>query len=363
MRKTTTYISRALALTLALTAAVACDRTGNINEDTPVSGADVVDFDQILLDDAADAAAAAQVGDPATLLGAAQEAHTTIRGHMTDVFGFIKRVVESDPAETGLTAEDRPYALWTGSRDGVDLRFAVVRVNERRVRYLLQAKRSDGEEFKNLLTGIFVRRGEQRGGGRLHMNLGNISDVRGGDTDGSLQVAFANGRDDKQGRRVVYRNLTNRNDPNAEPQSFGADLIRIVGEGGRFRTLHLGNLLEDVPGLEALGLRVLWKADQGGRADAVIARIAPRPVVVLGHAHECFDAEGLRTGYADTFEDNDAIDPNEGDVRNCLGFAEEEVPDAAVDNGFDEDPELDELLEEDGANEVSEDDAEEEVAI
>jgi predicted small lipoprotein YifL len=362
------FALKSLTLALAISTVVACGRGGpnpDINDpEAPVTADDIVNVDDILLDDAADAAAAAQVGDPATLLGAAQEAGTTIRGHMRDVFDMIKNITDTEPAETGRTERgDRPYALWTGTHEDIDFRFGVVRTGPARVRYLMQAKQTDAEEFRNILTGVFVKRAPHRGGGRLHINLSAASDVRGADIDGSVHVVFANGRDDKQGRRIAYLGLRDRNDPDATPQAFGADLIRKVGEGGRFRTLHVADMNPDIPGFEAIGLRVLWKTGQGGRADAVVARVAPRPVVILGHAHECFDGDGLRTGYADTFPGNDEVDPNEGEVTDCLGFAQEDVPDNAAESGNDADPELDDLLAEDGALDIDEEEAADETEI
>jgi hypothetical protein len=132
-----------------------------------------------------------------------------------------------------------------------------------------------------------------------------------------------------------------------------------VGVGGRFRSRGIVDALPSLPGNELFGLRAVWKTGEGGRGDAAMASLQdPSSPMPLGKAHECWDADGLRTAYMDTYAGNDLEDPNEGDATSCFGFAEEDVPDSAArPDGTDADPELDELLTESGSAGIDEADA------
>ncbi len=163
-------------------------------------------------------------------------------------------------------------------------------------------------------------------------------------------------RPDLHGRRVLFVNVDDRATPEQDPKSFAADFVRLVGVGGRFRSIYAADLLPNLQGKEALGLRTAWLNGAGGRSDLVIASQA-NGGTVLGVAHECWDASGLRTAYRDTIADNDATDPNEGDTARCFALDDDTMGDGGMDNGRDTDPDLDAPLDDAGANDVSDDDA------
>ena len=126
-----------------------------------------------------------------------------------------------------------------------------------------------------------------------------------------------------------------------------------MGVGGRFRSIGVGDVIPGLPGQEALGLRILWKAGEGGRAAAAVASLGANPQL-LGTSQECWDKDGMRTAYTDDNPDNDGVNPTEGDLTMCAGFAQESPPDQGDvnENGQDSDPELDALLEESGAMDI-----------
>jgi hypothetical protein len=188
--------------------------------------------------------------------------------------------------------------------------------------------------------------------------LTNVSDAFGAPgADGAIHFWFANHKGDKRGRRIAYRKVVRRDDPDMRVVNYGADLVRIVGVGGRFRSVGVGDYVPTLPGSEVMGMRILWKAGEGGRGAAAIASITPK--ALLGTAHECWDKAGLRTAYSDDNPNNDAMNPNEGDLTMCAGFAQEPPPDQTnvSESGMDADPELDALLQESGAADISEADA------
>jgi hypothetical protein len=321
-----------------------------------ITDEDIVDLGDLVTADSDKAAAAEQIGDPATLLAEAKREAEVARGDVAAVFDFLRQAAEGEPTKRGKTPRGAAYAQWVKTIEGVEVRATLIRVTAGRLRYLLQGKKADGTHVP-LLTGIFLKRASKAGGGRFHVNLTNVSDLfTVPEADGSLHFWFANGAADKRGRRIHYKNVTRRDDPSAPPVSFGADLVRIVGQGGRFRSVGVTDAVPNVAGDELFALRVRWKAGEGGRGDALLVNVAdPKAPVVLGDAHECWDKDGLRTAYLDSYADNDAEDPNEGDTASCSGLDSESVPESeATMDGVDADPELDALLDESGASEISE---------
>lgn len=346
-------VSTAIACSLAL---AGC--SSDAADEGDVTAEDVVDLGDLIAKDTDAAAAAAQVGDPATLLAEAKKQGDLARGDVAAVFDFVRKAAEGEPTTKGATP--RPHAVWEKNVEGVDVRLTVVRVLRERVRYLLEGKGADGN-YVPLLTGIFLKKGPKSGGGRFHVDLSAVSDLYGApNADGSMHFLFANHRGDLRGRRILYRNVTRRDEPSLPAANFAADLVRLVGKGGRFRSAGVGDLVPELPGNEVFALRAAWVRGVGGRGDAAMASLAdPNNPAPLGKAHECWDKDGLRTAYADDVADNDAENPNEGDTAMCHGLAQEDVPEElAAPSGGDVDPELDALLDEVGALDVSEADAE-----
>ncbi|RMG12513.1 MAG: hypothetical protein D6729_16415 [Deltaproteobacteria bacterium] len=351
--------------TLASLALVACGPAAQQGADDPVTGDDVVNIDD-LVDADSDATGAIQVGDPALFLGAARSQVDTTNAHLKSALEVVRAVVGGrEPDGKGIGKRGFAYAYWDHDVDGKQVRFLVVRINKRRVRYLLAARESGGA-WKGLLTGIFIKRAPHVGGGRLHISLTNASDLFGSpNADGSIHLVFANHRDDVRGRRILYLNVKDRSKPDQPAVNYGQDILRFPGVGGRFRGVLVTDILPGdtgpAAGIEAMAMRVFWKHGAGGRADVAIAHVAPRPVKFLGAAHECWDAQGLRTAYADPWPDNDANNPNEGDpsdAASCAGFGKDEPgQDAASPDGQDHDPELDDLLVEAEADTITPDEA------
>jgi hypothetical protein len=350
--------SLAMCTALACSLALAGCSSGAPEEGDEITSDDVVDLGDLITQDPDAAAAAAQIGDPATLLAEGRREAGIARGDVGAVFDFLRKAAEGEPTRRGVNP--RPNAVWERNVGGTDVRLTVVRVLRERVRYLLEAKKSDGT-YLPLLTGIFIRGRERAGGGRFHVDLSAVSDIYGApNADGSLHFMFANLRGDKRGRRIAYRDVTRRDDASIPAANFSADLVRIVGEGGRFRSVGVADALPEVPGNELFALRLRWRAGLGGRGDAIFSSLAdPQNPTVLGKAHECWDKDGLRTAYTDDYAANDAENPNEGDTATCHELAQEDVPvDVARPDGEDADPELDALLDEAGALGLTEADAE-----
>ncbi len=348
-----TLAGLALSCTVAL---AACGGNDTNNEPTDaITEADIVDLGDLLQQDPDAAAAAEMVGDPATLLAEGKRQADTARKDVAAVFDFIKQAAAGEPTAKGMVG-GRAWARWVKDIQGTEIRFSAMRMTDDRLRYLVQGKAADGSH-KPLLTGIFVKKADKRGGGRFHVNLTNVSDLyQAPGADGSVHFVFANHKDEIRGRRIAYVNVTRRDDPMAPAANFAADLVRLTGQGGRFRSVGVGDIIKELPGSEAFALRILWKRDAGGRGDAAMASLAtPGSPVLLGTAHECWDADGLRSAYMDDYAANDAMNPNEGDTSSCAGFAQEDVPgSAASTSGADPDPELDALLDEAGASDVTE---------
>lgn len=340
--------------------------TGGTTQLAAVDSTDVVDVDTILYEDTDGAAAAEVMGDPATLradaLAAAQKATADVRS----VVGFIKTVGAGEPDTKGTTRAGQPFGIWEGTVSSADVRFVVVRTAANRLRYLVTARKGT-DAYKPLLTGIFIKRLTGAGAGRLHVNLTNASEIFNPTTGytGSIHFFFANHTHEFRGRRIMYRNIVPRAQPTANPASYAMDIIHKVGLGGRARLMSISpDILPNTGGTdngtELLAMRVLWKRGVGGRADGLMSRFRPRPVQMYGHFHECWGPAGLRTAYMDTFEANDADNPNQGDVTNCFDLAQDQVPEANTansDSPADPDPELDAALDETGAADISETDA------
>jgi len=345
-----------------------------LNESSPVTADDIVDLGDLIEQEAAAESAAAQVGDPAQLLGIAQDEAEAARTHVAAVFHRMRQATEGEPTHAGIGPDGRPYAIWVKQTDGgLTVRFTAVRTAPKRLRYLMQAK-ADGGQFKGLLTGVFVRHAPKLGGGRFHLDLSNLSDLGvGPNLDGSIHFAFANKDLDKRGRRIAYINVTDRDQPGMLPNHAVADLVRKVGVGGRFRSVVVGDLIEQVPGREVMGLKVAWRAGIGGRGVARVAALNGGNPVGLNLAHECWDADGLRLAYHDTFDGNDDVNPNEGTIADCAGIAaadlEEveptgdnvDVQDPAAETG--EDEELNDILSGAGVDDITDEEASEGIDI
>ena len=349
-----------LVLSSALVVA-GCGGGGNPEPDftaDPIADEEIVDLGDLITPDPDAAAAAEVIGDAATMLAEGKKQGEKVRSDVAAVLQFIKEAAQGEPTKKGVTAKGNAYAQWVKPIQGVEITFSAVRVTQDRLRYLVQGKASDGTK-KGLLTGIFVKKGPKTGGGRFHVNLTSVSDLYGAPgADGSVHFWFANHKGDKRGRRIAYVDVVRRDDPAMQKVNYGADLVRLVGVGGRFRSVGVGDVIPALPGPEAIGMRILWKAGEGGRAAAAVASIGADPQL-LGTAHECWDKDGLRTAYEDDNPTNDAMNPNEGDLSMCAGFSKEAPPDEGDvnENGQDADPELDALLDESGAMDIDAADA------
>ena len=314
---------------------------------------DVVELGDLLTPDSDAAAAAEVIGDPAVLLAEAKKQGEKARMDVAAVLDFVKQLAAGEATKKGVKPDGKAFAVWKKQISGKDLSLLLVRVEPGRFRYLVAVDNADGSHTP-LLTGIFIKKGPRTGGGRFHVNLTNVSDTfNAPGADGAMHFWFANHKGDKRGRRIAYSKVVRRDDPDKRVVNFGADLVRIVGVGGRFRSIGVGEFIDANPGPEAVGLRVLWKAGEGGRGAAAVASIGPNKAL-LGTAHECWDKDGLRTAFLDDNPNNDATNPNEGDVSMCVGFPQEMPPDQAdlSESGMDADPELDALLQESGAMDI-----------
>lgn len=347
---------------LVLSSSVALAGCGGEPDQNPaveeIAQEDVVDLGDLITQDQDAAAAAEMVGDPATLLAEGKRQGEKARMDVAAVLDFVRQLASEAPALKGARPDGKAYALWKKQIAGKDVVLLLARVETGRFRYLVAVNNGDGTRTP-LMTGIFVKKGPGTGGGRFHVNLTNVSDAfNSPGADGSIHFWFANHKGDKRGRRIAYRNVVRRDDPDKRSLSYGADLVRLVGVGGRFRSVGVGDFIPSLPGAEAMGLRVLWKRGEGGRGTAAVASLGPMKQL-LGTAHECWDKDGLRTAYKDDNPNNDAMNPDEGDLTMCAGFADEAPPDSGnvSESGIDADPELDALLQESGAMDISESDA------
>ncbi len=309
---------------------------------------DVVDVDELLSD--IGGSGGAKLGDPASLWGQAKQTVKNTVDHIGVVVERIKdTVANAKPEATGVTKLGQPYGVWKKTKNGVDYRFVAVRTAPKRLRYVLFGQK--GAVKKVLLTGIFVKVAPRTGGGRLHVNITGANEL--GDAPwatGSIHVFFANHKATARARRIVYRKFKKKDDKAGVPWNFGVDLIRFPGKGGRLRSMGVGNILQNPATVEAAALRVLWKTGVGGRADGVLVHMWPKPLKLIGVMHECWDGAFKRTAYKDSFKDNDANDPDEGDPKDkatCGGYPQEDVDQGSADpNKSEGDAELDAMLQE-----------------
>lgn len=334
-----------------------CTTSGHSHTD--VTADDLVNVDDLVFEDA-DESGAIKTGEPAVLLGEVRKSAKEATAHVRSVLDRVKQITKgSDPVRTGHTALDQPFGVWEEVQAGVTLRLVVVRTADNRLRYFLAGKKA--VLWKPLLTGVFIKKAKGVGGGRFHLSLTNVSELFGAPgKQGSIHFYFANHKAEAKGRRVVYRNVKDLGQKDGVAANYGMDFVHLLGVGGRIRAVGLGDLYPKLDGVEALALRVLWKAGQGGRADAIATHVWPLPVAKLYEAHECWDAKGKRSAYKDDYAGNDAENADEGDTKTCAGFAEEAVPQAAAsDAGQDKDPQLEALLKDAGADAIPETDADE----
>ena len=348
--------------TLVLSSSMALAACGGEPEPSPaadeIAQEDVVELGDLITQDQDAASAAEMIGDPATLLAEGKKQGEKARMDVASVLSFVKQLAADGPVKKGAKADGKAFALWKKTISGKDTSLLLLRVEPGRFRYLVALDNADGTHTP-LLTGVFVKKGPGTGGGRFHVNLTNVSDAfNAPNADGSIHFMFANHKGDKRGRRIAYKNVVRRDDPDKRVINYGADLVRLVGVGGRFRSVGVGDYIPALMGPEAMGLRILWKAGEGGRGTAAVASLATKQII--GTAHECWDKDGLRSAYEDDNASNDAMNPNEGDLTMCAGFAKEPPPDQGNVNegGMDADPELDALLQESGAKDITEAEAE-----
>lgn len=355
-----TALHRMLLSVSLVTALTACQR-GDGGGGAAITRDDTPDIADLIEPDGDEVALAAQVGDPATLRLAGLDQAERVRADIASILGFLSDATAREPDAQGEDLQGRPLGRWTVSdgETGNTVHVIAVRTAEDRVRIIVQGENGEGLTLP-LLTGVFVKKGPRVGGGRFHLSLSNYSDLfaaEGQGADGSIHFLFANNRVDLRGRRVLYLNVDERATAEADPKSFAADLVRLPGVGGRYRSIYATDMIPQLEGLEAIGMRAVWLAAVGGRADVVVATQA-NGGQVLGVARECWDQAGLRTAYADTMLDNDDVDPNEGNVEDCYGIVNEPAADDKVQGGGeDTDEELDAALEESGATDVDEDEA------
>ncbi len=311
---------------------------------------DVMDLGDLITQDPDAAAAAEVIGDPATLLAEGKRQGEKARLDVAAALGFVKDVVTGQPVEKGTTADGRAFARWEKTVGGKQVQVIIKRIRLGRFDIAVKV------DVDIVLRGAFVKKGPRTGGGRFHVNLTSLSDqFDAPGADGAVHFMFANHRGDKRGRRIAYRNVVRRDDPDMRVLNYAGDLVRVVGVGGRFRSVSVGDFIPALPGPEAMGLRILWKRGEGGRGAAAVTSVGAIKQL-LGTAHECWGQDGLRTAYEDDNPNNDAMNPNEGDVTMCAGFAKEPPPDQnnVGESGADNDPELDALLQESGAMDIPE---------
>ncbi|HRI63603.1 MAG TPA: hypothetical protein PK156_05180 [Polyangium sp.] len=355
--KTLRYALATLALSASI-AVVGCGGDPDSNSaGDEITQEDVVDLGDLIIQDNDATAAATVIGEPATLLAEGQRQGEKARADVAAVLGFVRQLATGGPTRKGTRADGKAFAFWNKQIVGKSVSLLLLRVEDRRLRYLVVLDNADGTHTP-LMTGIFVKKGPGTGGGRFHVNLTNVSNAFGApNADGEIHFWFANHTGDKRGRRIVYRNVVRRDDAEKRVRNYGADLVRLVNVGGRFRSISIDDFVGTPQGNEAMGMRMLWKAGVGGRGSAAVVSLGTKQL--LGTAHECWDANGLRSAYKDDDPSNGMTDPDEGEVTMCAGFADEPPPDTGnvSENGMDADPELDALLQESGAMDISESDA------
>lgn len=324
-----------------------------------VTSDDVVDVDDLTIEDA-DASGAAKVGEPASLLKAGRDYSKKATNDVKAVLAHVKAVVAGKtPTRTGKTADGKAFGVWEKADGGVTYKLVVVRLAEGRVRYFLAGKKG-ADAYLSLMTGIFVKKAARSGGGRMHLSLTNAAKLNPNlKWNGSIHVWFATHKGDFRGRRVAYKGVKPTDNDKAPPANYVMDFIHEKGKGGRIRVLGVGEkVVENRPGVEAIALRIRWKNSVGGRADAVLMHVEPKPVAKIGELHECWDKGGMRKAYKDDIAANDGEDANEGKTETCDGFDEEKVAQAAAaEDGGDKDAELDALLKDAGAADIPEADA------
>jgi hypothetical protein len=360
----------------------------------------------VLEEDSSPEAAAANIGENAVLLAQAKAQAHEAAADARAIMGFVKDTIKATVG-AGTRAPDRHSELgaavqWAAWRKVVDQRvvhFIVARVTADRLRYIMVAHDPvddggvptfDGSfnvdaglpyNGRILLTGVFVKKASGQGGGRLHLNLTNVSDTfpNGPQKDGAIHLYFANGNAGKLARRIAYRNVQARDDAGVPPTSAVREMYRHVGHGGVSRTRGVGDFKPTTTvdggtafeGSEFWSLNVRWKAGSGGMAAAVLGHAFPLPAYAVFYAKECWNAEGKTHAYEDNYAGNDTECPNAGDFTSCVAeYPVEEFDDVAdggtaVDAGVpgdpnaeDPDPEVDAELEANEADTVEESEAE-----
>lgn len=354
----------ALAIACALPV-VACSGGDEDKAPTPpasgttVSGEDIVNVDDLLVEDSG--AGATKLGDPAVWLGAARQEIKQANAYARAALGPVAALASTEPTRRGTLPSGEPYALWRADREGVTYSLMVARVGENRLRYLLLGAK--GTDRKPLLTGLFLKRGEKRGAGRLHLDLGNLNALTGAPAaTGRLHLMFANSGEGRA-RRFRYREVKPAQLGQEDAINYGVDALHRPGKGGLLRAYAIGDLgsriadLADLDGVQIAAFRARW-TPQGGRASAAVFDLEAGASTRLGEAHECWDGGGLRAAYQ-SFTGNE----NEGDVTvdaSCGGFAREDAPAEVPADGI-EDAEVNDQLTE--ALTVSEADASIELAL
>jgi len=331
-------IVRPLALAAAC-AVAAC--SGGDDDKTPaaaaggsVSGEDIVNVDDLLVEDTG--AGATKVGDPAVWLETARQEGKQAYGFARAVLGKMSEFAQATaPTRQGTLPTGAPFAVWKADKDGVTYVMTVARPADNRVRYYLEGRK--GADRKPLLTGVFIKRASKRGVGRLHMNLGNMNELTGAPAaTGNLHLWFSNAGD-ARARRFRYREVHPKNLGQDAAINYGLDAIHWPGKGGLLRSYAVGDLgsripdLADLKGVQLAALRARW-TPEGGRAGVAVFNVTKDGLTKLGDAHECWEGGGLRKAYK-SFT-NKETDGDTVQAVNCGGVEEQPPPAEAPADGI-----------------------------
>ncbi|MSP92276.1 MAG: hypothetical protein EXR79_10815 [Myxococcales bacterium] len=320
-----------------------------------VTAEDVVEVDDLVGQDA-DEAGAAKLGEPAIWRGYAAEVAKSAHMHVKSALQHVKDLAVGEPTRKGTTkVGSLEWAVWEKKTGEVTVKLVVIKVTDKRRRYILFGKKGT-DTAKVLLTGVFVKAGKKTGGGRFHINLGNVTAISGATPalEGSIHFWFSNKRAAFHARRIVYRGVKASADKTAVANNAGMDYVRLAGKGGRFRAVAVGPKVLPRDGVEAMALRMVWATGKGGRLDGVIAAVTPVPVR-LAEVHECWNAKGLREAYKDDVKGAEKTEADAGDVTKCGDFAPEKIDEKlANENGQDKDDEADAEFKDAGASDIDE---------
>ncbi len=298
----------ALGMALSSCGAQTTEPMPDIPETVEYDTVKIVYGDDDLLVATPELEARALVGDPSSM---AAITRATVRGTNRILFEQLA-LVEAIAAFPPTSFENDVW-LWEDPTPEAVRIFAIERVDENRLRYILQAGPSQ-DELTAVFSGEYDRSerldGRQQGSGIIRFDLTELSKIdENTDAEGNVAIAFRSFNRIRQVRVALLDVL--EEDATTRTHSLYS-YTQLNNGAGRFKFSSLSDFREDGEPLERVTLDTAWTADTAGRASGRITGGSLQINEFL--IDECWDASASIV-WADARPDLPTYD--DGEFESC----------------------------------------------